>query len=284
MLDPARYALLDTPKPLTWRLHRNRRRTSKIFIAERPRSDHPIDTQLVDLNFRSARVSVNTQEDRVDIGFAKIDIRAEQASEKALTILDKIPHIADRRGRPASGSIVRGSKNHFGQGRMRRWVPGAREHHPHTDTNAGLRASNANRRLELRDDRAGLNRGNQVNEGSVTMGILDRLDSRLDSIRCPHHGASIISPKNESSRTLVERIEMLCQNRLGQLKNPKDQEGCLDRKSPWNDPPQASRTNRTWLELCDRKIMDRLKKHKHRLSGRIPLTQLLLLSRLGEIL
>ena len=61
MLDPARYALLDTPKPLTGRFHRNRGRTRRIFIAERPWSDHPIDTQLVDLDFRSARKSVNTQ-------------------------------------------------------------------------------------------------------------------------------------------------------------------------------------------------------------------------------
>jgi hypothetical protein len=167
---------------------------------------------------------------------------------------------------------------------MRRWVPGARENHPHSDPNAGLRASNAYRRLELRDDRARFDRGNQVNEGTVTVGKLDRLDSRLDAIRCPHHGASIIAPKTKSSRTLVEAIEVLCKNRLGHLENPKDQEGSPDRKSPRNDPPQASRTNRTWLKLCDRKIMDRLKKHTHRLSGGIPLTQLSLLSRLGEIL
>ena len=92
-------------------------------------------------------------------------------------------------------------------------------------------------------------------------------------------GVAIVAVDDQSENAI-----MVISGAIGQLKNPKDQEGCPDRKSPRNGPPQASRTNRTWLELCDRKIMDRLKKHTHRLSGGIPLTQLSLLSRLGEIL
>ena len=99
MLDPSRNGLLDPAQSFAWRfIERCSCGIAGGLHCKGAWCDHAVDHQVVDLKFRGAGIAVDAEQNCVDVGFAKIDVGAEESAEKALTFFEKVDDVGDCRG------------------------------------------------------------------------------------------------------------------------------------------------------------------------------------------